>query len=354
MLFMKDVSIFIFTDSKPQLMKRILKWIMVLVGIIILAVAGLLSYVKLALPDVGEPEELKIEYTEERIARGKYLANSVMVCMDCHSKRDFTKFGAPLVPGTLGSGGELFGTDMGFPGNFYAPNITPHHLKDWSDGELFRAITAGVSKDGRALFSIMPYPGFGQLDKEDIYSVIAYIRTLDPIQHDAPPSSADFPMNFIINTLPQPPSFTLKPEAKEQIAYGKYLVTSASCSDCHTPMEKGERLPGMYLAGGFRFPFPDKTTAVSANITPDLETGIGKWTEEEFVSRFKKYADSTFVPQPVKAGEFKTIMPWLFYSTMKEEDLKAIYAYLRTVPPVAHKVTVFEKDETTQESTSMK
>jgi hypothetical protein len=324
-------------------MRKIIRMVVFLVGIIIIAIAGLLTYVKVGLPNVEKATDLKIDYTPERIERGKYLANNVMICMDCHSQRDYSKFAAPLKPGTFGGGGELFGVEMGFPGNFYSANLTPHHLKDWTDGELFRAITTGVSRDGRALFPIMPYPNFGQADKEDIYSVIAYIRTLEPVAYDPPKSEPVFPMNFIINTIPQEPTFTQRPDKKDQIAYGKYLLTSASCGDCHTKKDKGEPLPGMFLAGGMEFPFPDKTILRSANITSDKETGIGSWTEEDFLNKFRVYRDSTFVPAEVKDGEFKTLMPWLFYSRMEDDDLKAIFAYLKTVPPVSHKVVKFEK-----------
>jgi hypothetical protein len=323
-------------------MRKLLKVMVIIVAVIVIAVAGLLAFVKFGLPSVEPAADLKIDYTQARIERGKYLANNVMLCMDCHSQRDYTKFAVPLKPGTFGAGGEAFDVAMGFPGNFYSKNLTPYHLKDWTDGEVFRAITTGVSKDGRALFPIMPYPNYAQLDKEDIYSVISYIRTLEPVAFDPPESEAIFPMNFIINTIPKEPAFSQRPEKTDMIAYGKYLLTAASCSDCHTQQKDGSPLEGMYLAGGMEFPFPDNTVLRSANITQDAETGIGTWTEEQFLKRFASYRDSTFVPHDVKPGEFKTLMPWLFYSRMDDSDLKAIFAYLKTVPAVSNKVNKFE------------
>jgi hypothetical protein len=109
-------------------MGKIFKVIAVIIAIIIIAIAGLLMYVKAALPGISEAGELKIEYTPERIERGKYLASNVSVCIDCHSKRDYSKFGAPIVQGTLGQGGELFGREMGFPGDYYSANITPYAI----------------------------------------------------------------------------------------------------------------------------------------------------------------------------------------------------------------------------------
>ena len=327
-------------------MKKILKVLLILVAIVAVGIVGLLTYVKAALPDVGEATDLKIDYTPERIERGKYLANNVSMCVDCHSKRDYSKFGAPNVPGTAGQGGELFGKDMGFPGDYYSRNITPYGLSTWTDGEVFRAVTTGVSKDGHALFPIMPYHNFGKLDREDIYSIIAYIRTLDPIKNDPPPSSSDFPMNFIVNTIPQEAKFTPMPSKSDLVEYGKYMFTAASCNDCHTPAEKGQPVEGKFLAGGFEFKFPGGSVVRSANITPDPVTGIGNWTEEQFLARFKLYADSSFVPQSVNPGDFQTVMPWLFYCHMTDDDIKAIFAYLKTVPAVNNTVVKFEKAAT--------
>jgi mono/diheme cytochrome c family protein len=326
-------------------MKKFLKVTLIIVAIVFLAVSGVLSYVKFALPgaNVKPAADLKIDYTQERIERGKYLANNVTMCIDCHSKRDYTKFAAPMVPGTIGQGGELFGRDFGFPGNFYAGNITPYGIGEWTDGELFRAITTGVSKDGHALFPIMPYRNFGQLDKEDIYSIIAYVRTLEPIKNDVPKSVADFPVNFIINTIPAEANFNSIPPKEDLIPYGKYMFTAVGCNECHTPAKNGQPIAGKHLAGGFEFPFPDGTLLRSVNITPDKETGIGNWTEAQFVSRFKLYSDSTFIPHAINPGDFKTVMPWLFYTNMEDHDLKAIYAYLQTVPAVSNKVVKFEK-----------
>lgn len=324
-------------------MKKILKIVLYLLAIIVVAIAGLLTYVKAALPDVGDPADLKVEVTPERVERGKYLANHVVGCVACHSERDWTKLAAPVIPGTEGKGGELFGKDFGFPGDYYAKNITPHSLSTWTDGELFRAVTSGVSKDGSALFPIMPYPVFGKMDKEDIYSVIAYIRSLQPIASEINTSSSDFPMNFIVNTIPSVPQFTTRPPKTDILAYGKYMFEASLCSECHTPKDKGQPVEGKFLAGGFEFPFPDGTLTRSANITPDNETGIGTWTEAAFLARMKLYADSSFVPPSVKDGEFKTMMPWESYSKMDEDDLKAIYAYLRTVPAISNKVVKFEE-----------
>lgn len=324
-------------------MKKVWKVILIILVLIVVVISGLIGYVKTALPDIAAAEDLKIDYTKERIERGSYLANNVSMCIDCHSTRDFSTFAGPVIPGTEGKGGEKFSKELGFPGDFYAPNITPAAIGNWTDGELFRTLTTGVSKDGHALFPVMPYLNLGQLDKEDIYSIIAYIRTLKPIENTVPKSEPMFPVSILINTMPKEANFTSKPSKDELIPYGKYLFTAASCSDCHTPMDKGERIADKFAAGGFEFNLPDGTVLRSANITPDKQTGIGSWSEQTFVSRFKMYSDSTYVPYKVAPKEFQTIMPWTAYTQLDEHDLKAIYAYLQTIPPVSNSVVKFEE-----------
>lgn len=319
-------------------MKRIIKVILLF---IVLCVASLLLFVKFALPSVGELEYLSIKSTASRLERGKYLANNVCVCIDCHSTRNWNEFSGLLVEGTLGKGGELFDQKFGFPGSFYSKNITPAGIGNWTDAEILRAISSGVSKNGQALFPVMPHPNFGKMDKEDLVSIIIYLKSLKPIQNVVPESKPDFPMNFIINTLPEEPHYSKIPSKNDAIAYGKYLFNAASCADCHSKQDKGKPIEGMELAGGFEFPMVTGGIAKSANITQDKETGIGKWTETDFVKRFKSYTDSTYVPNKITKGNFNTVMPWTMYGGMKEEDLKAIYAYLKTIKPIHNNVEKF-------------
>jgi mono/diheme cytochrome c family protein len=322
-------------------MKKFFKILGIIVLVLIVAVVGLIVFVKTALPNVGEPEDIKIEYTQERIERGKYLATSVNVCMDCHSTRDWTKFSGPLTEGTLGKGGDRFDQNAGMPGVYHARNITPEGISRYTDGELFRVITTGVTKEGRAMFPLMPYPYYGKMDREDIYSVIAYIRSLAPIKNDVPESTSDFPMSIIINTIPQKAALAQRPDPSDQLAYGAYMTNASGCIECHTPFEQGKLLTDFAFGGGRSFTLPDGSVVTSANISPDETNGIGKWTKTNFVARFKAFADSSYVPPIVQPGEFNTIMPWTMYAGMTTEDLEAIYTYLRTVKPVATKVTLF-------------
>jgi mono/diheme cytochrome c family protein len=322
-------------------MKKVVRYVGIGLAVVLVGIGGVLAYVKFGLPNVGTPPEITVKATAAQIERGRYLANHVNVCMDCHSTRDWSRFAGPLVPGTMGKGGERFGPEMGFPGVFYSRNITPAGIGNWTDGELFRAITAGVDRDGKALFPLMPHPAYGRMDTEDIKSIIAYLRTLKPINNKVPEHAIDFPMNFIVNTIPQQPNPQPKPDTTDALAYGRYLVNAAVCADCHTKKENGTPVAGMDFAGGMEFALPTGMVR-SANITPDPETGLGRWTKEAFIARFKAH-DVTRgnMPPAVKAGEKQSLMPWLMYAGMTENDLGAIYTYLQTLKPVRNKVETF-------------
>jgi len=317
-------------------MKRLL-WIIPLAVFLIIIV--IISYLKFVLPKVGPAPDITVEMTAERIKRGEYLANTGMGCVDCHSERDYTKYSGPVTGTHFAGGGNEFTEEMGAPGNFYAANLTPYFLKDWTDGEIYRCITSGVAKDGRSLFPVMPFHWYGKADKEDIYSVIAYLRTLPEVENEVPASNAKFPFNLIINTIPKEAEHNSIPDKSDMVAYGEYVAKIAACIDCHTPMIKGKIIMEEAYSGGGEFEMPGGTVRTS-NITPDKNTGIGNWTEEMFVSRFKIYNQSMYNPHDVGEG-FNTIMPWTLYAKMEEYDLKAMFAYLQSVKPIDKKVELF-------------
>lgn len=307
-------------------------------GLVILILVAV-AYISIVLPNVGDASaDFKVEITEEKVAHGKYLANHVMVCVDCHSVRDFSLFSGPIVPGTESAGGEIFDQKMGFPGTFISANITPAGIGDWTDGELLRLISTGVRKNGSAIFPIMPYKNYGQLDMDDLEAIIAYIRTLEPIKTNHSKSKADFPFSLILRTMPEKANFTKKPNPSDQIAYGRYLVNAAACADCHTKFENGSFI-GEKLAGGREMEMPGGML-VTSNLTPH-ESGLKNWTEDMFVQRFKMYSSDRFIPEKLAPEDFQTIMPWVMYSGMEESDLKAIYSYLQLLDPVENYVEKF-------------
>lgn len=284
----------------------------------------------------------KEDSVKKVIARGEYLANHVTPCLDCHSKRDFTKLSGPIVPGTEGMGGEVFDNKLmpDIPGAIYARNITPDPetgIGSWTDDEILRAMTQGINKNGDTLFPIMPYVHFNHMAKDDLLAIIAYLRTLKPIKNKVPDRHLMIPISMAYPKPALQPSVdgNMKPSESDQVKYGEYLVNSCVCSDCHTPMIKGQYDFSKMFAGGNTFN-AGTFKVTTANITPDSATGIGTWTEERFMNKFtvcREEKGYNYDP-----GKQNTIMPIVTYAGMTDNDLKAIFAYLRTVRPVANKI----------------
>jgi len=321
-------------------MKKAIKIIAYMAIVLVVLVISAVTYITTALPNVGDAEDIRVDLTPQRIERGKYLAMHVAVCMDCHSPHDGSKFGAPMDSTHLGAGGMKFDAGLGFPGTVTVPNITPYNLKNWTDGEIYRAITTGVKKDGSAIFPMMPWPYYSKMDKEDVYAIIAFLRTLKPVAITHPKAELDFPLNILVHTMPKKAVPGTVPNTNDTVAYGAYLVQTAACMDCHSQDDQGVPLPGLEFAGGKAFKVSTGTVQ-TANITPDVSTGIGSWTREQFVARFKAYNDVTKAAT-LQKGDFNSVMPWWNYGSMSESDLKSIYAYLRTVKPVKNVVQKFK------------
>lgn len=319
---------------------KVAKWVVVVVGVL---AAAAVAYFFAAFPKAQAAPDVTVSATPEALARGEYLFHHVLSCVDCHSAKDRTLVGAPAVPGALGRGGDPF--PLGDAGTLHPPNLTPAALGNWTDGEIMRAVRDGVSRDGGALFPLMPYIAYRHLAEPDLHALVAYVRSLPPVENEVPDRELAFPLNVLVRTMPSPagPVPAAAPDPAAGAAYGEYLVTVAACSECHTQNDRGTPLAGMYLAGGGEFPMGEGRMVRSANITPDVATGIGNWTKEMFVARFKDWSDDAAHPRPRQPGENASPMPWLYYSGMTESDLGAIYDYLRTVTPVRHAVVRFER-----------
>lgn len=314
----------------------------VVLGLFVVVLSGYI-YFNTKYPMVNAPKDLHVEITPERVERGKYLFNHVAGCADCHTPRDLTSFGFPPVKEKEGMGGMKFGKELGVPGTVYSKNITPAALKNWTDGEILRALVEGISKDGTALFPMMPYESFRNMAEEDLYAIIAYMRTMPAIENNVPESDIDFPVSMLIKMAPQVCETLPKsaPDKNNTVEYGKYLVnTVASCWHCHSPQEDHKIIPGKEMSGGTEIPISQFGVVRSANLTPDKETGIGAWTKADFIKRFKDYNEEGKFPK-VGPEDFNTIMPWAVYKDLKEEDLGAIYDYLMSLPAVKNKVEKF-------------
>jgi len=280
------------------------------------------------------------------IAKGDYLANHVVACIHCHSQRDFSKFAGPVIPGTEGGGGGKFSHDMldAIPGTLYSKNITPDKetgIGDWTDDEILRAITQGINKNGDTLFPLMPYATFNRMSKDDLMSIIAYIKTLKPIKNKVPARQLMIPISMAYPgpMLQKSIDGNMRPPESDKEKYGGYLTAMAGCSDCHTPYVKGQPDFANMFSGGNTFITPMFKVS-SANITPD-STGLGTWTEDRFMNKFlvcREEKGYNYNP-----GKANTIMPIVDYSGMTDNDLKAIYAYLRTVKPIKKVVEKYPK-----------
>lgn len=297
-------------------------------------------YYMVRYPDVGKAPLIRVLGTAEQVQRGKHLANYVCVCISCHSERNWAFYSGPPVPGTEGAGGYRFAGGLGSQGVIYAKNITPAGIGSITDGELFRSITSGVRKNGNVLFPVMPYPEYNRLSDDDLYSIIAYIRTLKPVESTIPETRISFPMNQILKTIPSRHIPVQTPNPADVYGYGRYLTNAAVCIECHTKHLRGRIVKGMEFAGGVDFPFTEGVVR-SANITPDEETGIGSWTKEVFFARFKSYASADSNQLRAAAMIRNSPMPWTMYAQMKGEELRAIFQYLRAVPRVKNKVQIF-------------
>jgi mono/diheme cytochrome c family protein len=321
-------------------MRKLLKAVLFLV-VLVCAVAGAgIGYLFMRYPNVPPAENVTIVATPELLARGEYLSKHVAGCVECHAERDFTKYAGPVKADTLGKGGQPFGDPESALRVLFSKNITPAAIGSWTDGELIRAITAGVNKDGEALFPLMPYPRYARLAREDVDAIVAYVRTLAPISYSPPARELGMPLPLVVRTIPAPAAFRPIPSRSDRGAYGEYMTTAAVCADCHSPLDdQGTPLPGRDFAGGFEFKLPGGGVVRSANLTPDADTGIGTWTEAQFIDKFKAFEGAPHRSLTPEERRENTVMPWLAYAGMTREDLGAIYAYLRTLTPVINRVT---------------
>jgi mono/diheme cytochrome c family protein len=262
--------------------------------------------------------------------RGDYLVHAVMHCMGCHSKFDL-KADPPDLASTEGSGQVLF-EEGGL--RIIAPNITSDPetgIGKWSDDAIARAIREGIAVDGSTLFPAMPYEHFRDLSDEDLASIVVFLRSLPPTHSEQPPNKIPFPISRFIQGVPEPVTEAVpEPDMSTPVKRGAYLVKMATCTDCHTPRDpKFNPISGMEMAGG-----NPMEGVYSANITPDA-SGIGYYDEAQFVQTIRTGS--------VRARKLKPIMLWWMFRNMTDDDLKAVFAYLRTLKPVHHLVDNTEK-----------
>lgn len=316
-------------------MRKLLK---VLLGLALAAAGGLAVFVATYEPAQRPAPAETVEATPARVARGEYLVHHVVDCFGCHSRHDWSRYAGP-VQGQPGIGGECLTAEQGAPGRICVPNITPDPetgIGSWTDGEILRAMREGVDREGEALFPMMPYLEYRRLSDEDARAVVAYLRSVPGVRNPTPETRLDFPVSFFIKMAPKPLDGPVPEPARSGPAYGEYLATIAGCRFCHTPVdERMQPVPGRLLAGGHEHRGP-WGVVLASNLTPHA-TGLGNRSKAEFIALFRSFADASAVAVPVRDGR-NTVMPWYAYAGMTDDDLGAIYDYLRTLPPVENRV----------------
>ena len=261
-------------------------------------------------------------------ARGEYLVRTVAVCGHCHAADPKHDPDGPL------SGGMEF-RNWRF-GTVRAANLTPDGetgLGAWTEAEIVRALRSGQHKDGRLLVPVMPYGWFHEMSDDDALAVARYLKAQPAVQN---PVRQDTNFVFALGKLfmlrPKKTLSAAAPPRAATVDYGSYLARNAAlCADCHTPRGRVLAKPNMsrLFAGNARPPkgFP----ANPSNLTPDMTTGIGSWSEEDFVRALRTGvapAERTLHP----------FMPWKELRRMSDEDLRAIYLYLRSRRPIRNEV----------------
>ena len=291
---------------------KVLKWIgYILGGIVVVLVVALGVFYFMSEQKLGNsyqvtPDPITIPTDEASIARGKHMVESVVECIGCH---------------TPNLGGQMLVNDPSFA-QIPANNLTPGQGgigATYSDEDWVRAIRHGVAADGRQLV-VMPSHWYNYLTDEDLGAVIAYLKTLPPVDQEWPARSVAFIPTRILLALgafPFAPELIAKnaarttPEPAVSVEYGEYLARVAACGDCH----------GANLAGG---------TSEGAPKGPNLTPGgaFAAYREEDFLKVFH----TGVTPGGATLSDE---MPWKNYGKMTDDELKAMFMYLKSLEPVA-------------------
>ena len=304
----------------------------ILLAVVVVGGISMIGWQIVLGPTARPTTDRRFDVTQARLDRGAYLVE-VAACFHCHSEHNLSDPEFPILEGRRGAGWDLPEPELG---KVVAPNITSDPetgIGAWTDDEIARAIQEGVSRDGSALFPIMPYLNFRNLTDDDLASLVVYLRTVPPVSQVRARSKLIFPLSVLVNVMPKPmeshvPVARTTPEAR-----GEYLVrTVASCQDCHSPSHDGNALDGMDLGGGFRLSDPGQNMepVFTLNITSD-PSGIAHYDEGLFI----QVLQTGYIPGRM----LNHIMPFESLRNLTEDDLADMFAYLRSVPPVKHRIS---------------
>lgn len=315
-------------------MKKVFKILLIIIVVFVVLVGILASYIALrSIPKYDvEKINVKVESTPARVERGVKLAS--MLCRNCHYNNATQKF----------TGKEL--KEAPQFGTIYSANITQDPVAGigkWSDGDIIYLIRTGIKPDGQY---IPPYmPKLIHISDEDLYSIVAFLRSSNNwVQADntrKPESKPSFLTKFLITIgaakpFPYPKEKIPEPDTTDLVKWGKYISCyELECFSCHSrdfaknDFYTPEKSKG-FFGGGNEMYNEEGKKLVTLNITMDENTGIGKWTEEQFIKAVK----TGQVPDGGPALRY----PMQPYSNLSDQEVRAIYAYLKTVPKLDHKV----------------
>jgi hypothetical protein len=313
-------------------MKKVLRYLLIALGVIIVLVGLAAAFIAFRGIPKGEAQkiDLKVEATPARLAQGQRLSS--MLCNSCH-----------MDPNT----GKLTGRKMDEAPQFgaiYSKNITQdpeHGIGKWTDGELAYLLRTGVKPDGTFL-PIMAK--LAHTSDEDVYAIIAFLRSnhtwVAADNTRQPETNYSFLAKFITNMgfikpSAYPTAAIANPDTTNQVAWGRYIaLNQLECYSCHSQdftkndYNNPEKSVG-FFGGGNKMQGMDGKEILTRNITMDEETGIGKWTEEEFIKALK-YGQLPHGPA--------LRIPMMPYTPLTDNEAKAIYAYLKTVPKIKNQV----------------
>lgn len=272
--------------------------------------------------------------TIDLIERGEYIVRTVASCGHCHAAE-------PREPDGPLSGGMAFRNWR--LGTVRASNLTPDPatgLGAWTEAEIVRAVRSGVDRHGRVLAPVMPYAWFSGMSERDALAIARYLLTQPPVHHVVRQEhNLIYALGDLLFLGPEEARQAIAPRRAATAEYGEYLALHvALCADCHTPRQGLRNRPDMErLFAGIADP-PDGFPANPSNITPDNSTGIGTWTEGDFLRTIR----TGTAPD---GAELHPFMPWRQLSRMSDDDLRAIYVYLRTIRPVVNEVPDRRRDD---------
>lgn len=244
--------------------------------------------------------------------------------------------------GPVGAGGRELPTPFG---TFYGTNITPDPetgIGDWSDEEIIAAIRRGEVRGKGVEAPVMPYPLYAGMAERDVNDLVAYLRKLPPVVRENKPPSVNLPFQrlayaawrlLFVRAIEAPVDAPIA-----GIERGRYLAENVSiCGDCHTPRNLfGALRADMYLAGTADGPDGHRVP----NITPDVETGLGKWDVSDITQLLQLGMKPDFDNvQGLMAEVIDGYGGGPGYGKAPEADLKAIAAYLKTIKAIRNRVS---------------